>query len=151
MTSPPSSSGAQELADLIEQTAEAADVWMRGDIDRYLELTHHAPGFTLLRPDGGAAGQFADRGSDLAGWRSPFADGEAVLEVTAAHAWGETAVLVMIERQHGRLGDLPDQDLSLRVTHVYRRSAAGWDLVHRHADPLTRVLSPDQLTTLLGG
>ena len=54
----------------------------------------------------------------------------------------------MIERQHGRIADLPDQDLSLRVTEVYRRTAAGWELVHRHADPLTRPRSMEQLMAL---
>jgi hypothetical protein len=29
----------------------------------------------------------------------------------------------MIERQHSQVGGLPDQDCSLRVTHVYRRSS----------------------------
>jgi hypothetical protein len=47
---------------------------------------------------------------------------------------------MMTERQHGRIGDQPDQDLSLRVTHVYRRAGADWLLVHRHADPLVSML-----------
>jgi hypothetical protein len=38
-------------------------------------------------------------------------------------ASGNLAVLVMIERQHGRIGGLPDQDLSLRVTLVLLRQA----------------------------
>jgi hypothetical protein len=44
----------------------------------------------------------------------------------------------VIERQHGEVGGLPDQDWSLRVTLVYRRQGAEWWLVHRHADPLVR-------------
>ena len=44
----------------------------------------------------------------------------------------------MIEREHGEVGGLPDQDWSLRVTLVYRRQGAEWWLVHRHADPLVR-------------
>jgi ketosteroid isomerase-like protein len=45
-------------------------------------------------------------------------------------------VLVLVERQHGQVGGLPDQDWSLRVTMVFRRSNHKWFLVHRHADPL---------------
>jgi ketosteroid isomerase-like protein len=71
--------------------------------------------------------------------------------MTSVPSPGDAHQLADLERQHGRLGDLPDQDLSLGVTHVYRRSAEGWELVHRHADPLTRMLSLDQLTTLAGG
>jgi ketosteroid isomerase-like protein len=133
------------VTELIGQVAEAADAWMRGDIDRYLDLTHHAPGFTLTAPNGGPAVQFADRRSEFEGWQSPFADGEAKLEITTVHHWDDTAVLVMIERQHGRMADLPDQDLSMRVTQVYRRSSNGWEPVHRHADPLTRPLSMAQM------
>jgi hypothetical protein len=44
--------------------------------------------------------------------------------------------------------DQPDQDLSMRVTHVYRRSGNDWLLVHRHADPLVSALTPDQLSQL---
>jgi ketosteroid isomerase-like protein len=148
MTPLPQDGDARDVAELIDQTAEAANAWMRGDVDRYLDLTHHAPGFTLTAPNGGPPVQFADRRSEFQGWQSPFADGDAALEITAAHAWSDTAVLVMIERQHGRIGDLPDQDLSTRVTQVYRRTATGWELVHRHADPLTHTLSIEQLRSL---
>ena len=134
---------------LINDTAEAAAAWMRGDLDRYLDLTAHATGFTLLAPNGGPARQFADRHSELREWKSNFADGEAELEVAAAHAWGDTVVLVMVERQHGRIGDLPDRDYSMRATHVYRRMGTGWELVHRHADPLVRPASFDRLATLV--
>jgi hypothetical protein len=54
------------------------------------------------------------------------------------HARGDTAILIMIERQHARIADLPDlpdRDLSMRVTSVHRRTASGWELVHREADP----------------
>ena len=55
----------------------------------------------------------------------------------------------MTERQHGRIGDQPDQDLSVRVTHVYWRVDGDWLLVHRHADPLVSTMSPDELHALL--
>ena len=64
------------------------------------------------------------------------------------HAWDDTVVLVMIERQHGRIGDQPDQDLLVRVTHVYRRAGGEWLLVHGRADPLVSTLSPDELSEL---
>ena len=148
MTSLPAAAHDRRVAELIDQTAEAADAWMRGDMDRYLDLIHHAPGFTLTAPNGGSPVQFADRRSEFQGWQSPFADGAATLEITAVHAWGDTAILVMVERQHGRIADLPDRDLSMRVTSVHRRTATGWELVHRHADPLVRTLSMETLSFL---
>ncbi|MGO8190084.1 hypothetical protein AB9F38_35860, partial [Rhizobium leguminosarum] len=44
-------------------------------------------------------------------------------------------VLVMIERQHGEVGGLPDQNWSLRVTQVYRRYGSDWRLAHRVMSP----------------
>jgi ketosteroid isomerase-like protein len=138
----------QSLNEFVAGAEEAADAWVRGDMQRYLDLVHHARGFTLLAPYGGPASRHEDRGGELRGWESTFADGEATLEHVMTHAWGDTVVLVMTERQHGRIDDQPDQDLSLRVTHVYRRDGADWLLVHRHADPLVPTLAPDELTAL---
>jgi hypothetical protein len=42
------------LAELVGRTEEAASAWMRGDLNRYLALTHHGRGFTLM--DGLARG-----------------------------------------------------------------------------------------------
>lgn len=140
-----------ELAHLMRTAEEAADVWMRGDMDRYLELVHHARGFTLLNPLGGPPARYDDRTESIraaAGW---FADGAAELESVETHAWGDTVVVAMVERQHGRVGGLPDQDRSLRVTHVYRRVEGDWQLVHRHADPLVRPMSLEQMGEIAQG
>jgi ketosteroid isomerase-like protein len=71
-----------------------------------------------------------------------------MLELADAHVWGDTVVLVMIERQHGEVGGLPDQDWPLRVTQVYRRDGSDWQLVHRHADPLVRPVDVEEAAAL---
>src|SRR3954471_3829256 len=101
----------EDLNEFVGRTEEAAAAWVRGDLDRYLDLVHHARGFTLLAPTGGPASRHGDRTGELRGWESSFAGGEATLEHVMTHAWGDTVVLVMTERQHGRIGDQPDQDL----------------------------------------
>ncbi len=68
-----------------------------------------------------------------------------------ASASGDMAVLATIERQHGEVGGLPDQDWSLRVTEVYRREASGWRLAHRHADPLVNNIGLEQAARLARG
>ena len=138
-----------ELTEFVRRAEEAANAYLRGDVDRYLDLLHHANGFTLLRPNGGPASRHEERAAELRSWPNPLRDGEAQLEHVETHAWGDTLVLVMIERQHARMGDLPDQNMSLRVTHVYRRDGSDWMLVHRHADPLVQTMELPELNALM--
>ena len=139
----------ENLDEFVARAEEAADAWVRGDMDRYLDLVHHARGFTLMAPDRRTGQSARGPGQRVSRWESPFADGAATLEHVETHAWGDTVVLSMIERQHGRVGDQPDQDLSVRVTHVYRRDGSDWQLVHRHADPLVTTLELEELAALL--
>ena len=139
----------EDLTEFVLRAEEAATAYVQGDVNRYLSLVHHEDGFTLLRPDGGPASRHPKRAAELESWRSPFRDGEARLEHIETHAWGDTLVLVMIERQHAQVGDLPDQNLSLRVTHVYRREGSDWRLVHRHADPLVQHMELHELNALM--
>ena len=141
----------EAMAELVGSTEEAAGAWMRGDMDRYLALTQHARGFTVMDPSGGPVRRFEDRAESFRGWQSPVANGDARLEHVETHAWGDTAILVMIERQHGEVGGSPDQDVSMRVTHVYRREGSDWLLVHRHADPLTHKINNEQIGALARG
>jgi ketosteroid isomerase-like protein len=140
-----------ELAELVRQTEEATTAFMRGDMDRYLELTPHAPGFTLMNPFGGPPARYEDRSESLRAAADYFKAGEAKLEVAEAHVWDDTVVLVMIERQHGEVGGLPDQDWPLRVTQIYRRDGSDWLLVHRHADPLAHAVGLEQAAVLARG
>jgi len=141
----------EELADLIRRTEEATLAFMRGDMSRYLELTPHARGFTLMNPFGGVPTRYDNRAESLAKAASYFKAGEAKLELVEAHASGDIVVLVMIERQHGEVGGLPDQDWSLRVTQVYQREGSEWQLVHRHADPLVHHIGLEQAAAIARG
>jgi len=141
----------EELAELVRRTEDATSAYMRGDMDCYLTLTRHARGYTLMDPLGGAPARYEDRAESVKASASYFKAGEAKLELVQAHAWGDTVVLVMIERQHGQVGGLPDQDWSLRVTQVSRRDGSGWQVVHRHADPLVHGIDLEQAAALARG
>src|SRR5437762_1801778 len=75
----------------------------------------------------------------------------AQLGPVTAGADDSAAQVVMIERQTAEVGGLPNQDWSLRVTEVYRRDAEGWELAHRHADPLVHRITIDQASVLAKG
>ena len=142
----------EDLADLVRRTAEAASALIRGDVRRYLALVRHADDFTLMDPFGGEPSRGFDASAEhLASLERFFQGGEAVLELVRSEASGDLAVLVAIERQHGEVGGLPDQDLSLRVTLVFRRDETGWRLAHRHADPLVHGLRLEQVAALARG
>jgi ketosteroid isomerase-like protein len=138
----------EELAELVRRTEEATSAFMRGDMERYLALTTHARGFTLMNPLGGPPQRYEDRSESLREAAAYFKNGEAKLELADAHVWGDTVVLLMIERQHGEVGGLPDQDWPLRVTQIYRRDGADWQVVHRHADPLVRTIELEEAGAL---
>jgi ketosteroid isomerase-like protein len=142
----------EELAELIRRTAEAASAFMRGDMRRYLSLITHADDYTLMAPFGGAPTRGFDLSNErLAEMERYFRSGESELELVQSYASGDMVVLVMIERQHGEVGGLPDQDWSLRVTLVYRREGSEWRLAHRHADPLVHGVSLEQAAAIARG
>jgi ketosteroid isomerase-like protein len=142
----------EELAELIQRTTEAAKAYIRGDMRTYFTLIRHGDDNTLMSPFGGEP----TRGLEISPERLEaleryFQNGEAELEVVQTYTSGDLVVLVVIERQHGEVGGLPDQDWSLRVTWVFRRDGSEWRQVHRHADPLVHGISLEQLSALARG
>ena len=149
---PMSASSEQEIADLVRKTEARASAFMRGDMDHWSSMTRIADDFTLMQPFGGEASRGFEMSPErLARLASYFKNGDAKVELVQSYASGDLVVLAVIERQHGEVGGLPDQDWSLRVTLVYRRQGAEWWLVHRHADPLVRHVGLETAATLARG
>jgi ketosteroid isomerase-like protein len=142
----------EELDGLVRRTAEAAKALIRGHVRDYIALAPHADDYTLMAPFGGEPTRGFDPSSEeLEALERFFQGGEAELELVESYASGDLAVLVVIERQHGRVGGLPEQDWSLRVTWVFRREGSEWRQVHRHADPLVHSIRLEQVAALLRG
>jgi ketosteroid isomerase-like protein len=142
----------EDVTALIEQTGRAAKALMRGDMRTYFSLIRQGEDYVLMSPFGGTP----QRGPDLSPERLEamaryFQNGSAELEVVHTYASGDMVVLVAIERQHGEVGGLPDQDWSLRVTLVFQRDEAGWRQVHRHADAMVHEIDLAQLSALAQG
>jgi ketosteroid isomerase-like protein len=143
----------QELDALVRRVTEAARALISGDIDGYLARITHAADYTLMPPNGGEPVRgFDDSDEALAALAQFFRGGEATVEVVETYSSGDLAVLVVIERQHGTVGELPEQDWSLRVTWVFRRTPdADWEVVHRHADALVHPIDQQRLGALARG
>ena len=148
----------EDITNLIQQTAAANTALMRGDIDRYLALTQHAEDYTLMSPFGGEPTHGFDLSRRVEMGRF-FSSGTFDQEVVATYSTKDFAVLVTIrqsrryanERVCAEVGGLPKQDWSLRVTQVFRREGIGWQLVHRHADPLANGIGLQQAAALALG
>ena len=142
----------KDIANLARRTAEANVALVRGDIDGYLTLIKHAKDYTLMAPFGGAPTRGFDTSSEhRAAMARFFKSGTLDQEVVASYASGDLIVLVTIEQVSAEVGGLPEQDWSLRVTQVFRREEAEWQLVHRHADPLVNGISLDRAAELARG
>jgi ketosteroid isomerase-like protein len=142
-----------DLGKLVERVRDAAGALMRGDVRRYFALVNEAPDYTLMPPTGGPTRHGPGSSSASVEELEEFfaGGGEADLELEQSYAAGDLVVLVGVERQHGTVGGLPDQDWSLRVTLVLRREGSDWRLVHRHADALVQPISMEQLSLLARG
>ena len=80
--------------------------------------------------------------------RSFFKNGSLKQELVQAYEAEDMVVLTTIEHAHGEVGGLPAQEWALRVTQVYRREGQEWQLVHRHADPLSHRVSLEHAAAL---
>lgn len=140
------------IAALVRLAAEKNAAFMRGDMDQWARLTPIASDFTLMQPFGGSASHgFEKNPTRLAELSRYFRNGRAQLELARTYGSNDMVVLVMIERQQGEVGGLPEQDWSLRVTEIYRKQGSEWQLAHRHADPLVRRISLEQAAALARG
>ena len=142
-----------EVARLVARADRANAAFLRGDMDIWHSLTGPiAVDFTLMQPFGGPASRGFDGSPErLAAMARYFTGGKAEMEIVETYASADLVVLAFVERQRGRVGGLPEQDWSLRVTQVYRRRGSVWELVHRHADPLVRNVGLEKTAALARG
>lgn len=142
----------EDVANLVRLSSEANSALVRGDIDKYLALIKHANDYTLMAPFGGSTQKgFDDSKEHRAAMAKFFKAGNFDQETVATYESADLVVLVTVERLHGEIGGLPEQDWTLRVTQVFRRKGTDWELVHRHADPLLKNLGLEQAAALTRG
>jgi len=59
---------------------------------------------------------------------------KATVEHTVVASSGDLAYTVGFERGPVRVDREREDEMVIRVTHIYRRTDRGWKLIHRHAD-----------------
>lgn len=142
----------RNVANIIKLSADSNSALMRGDIKAYLEIVTHSEDFLLMSPFGGEPTHGFDRTPErLETLGRFFKDGTLEQELVQAYGTADMVVLAIIEHNHVAIGRIPIQSWPLRVTLVYRREADGWQLVHRHADPLVKGVSHETAAALARG
>ena len=140
------------VSDLVDLVDEATDAYIKGETRRYFSLFGHSAECSLMPPYGGETRHNLRHDDEaMAATSAFFTSGAGHFDLQHQIASGDLVVLAGIERQHGEVGGLPDQDWSLRVTLVFRRSGDGWELLHRHADPLVRPIPFEHCAQLARG
>jgi len=113
----------------------------RGDATAFAGLWLPAEEVTIFGAFGGYERGWEQVRPRLAWAASQFRDGTWTCEQLSAHFGADVGYTVGIEHARATIGGSPGRQ-DLRVTHVFRRSSGGWQLVHRHADPLTGKVAP---------
>ncbi len=140
------------LAQLTRMAQESAEAYLAGDLDTYARVLPHADDFTLMPPFGGPIRRgFVQDDETREATRSTFRGGRVKVEVEASYITDDLAVLAVVERQRGLVGELSEQDWSLRVTLAFRSDGGQWRLVHRHADALVHTVGWTTLSQLARG
>jgi ketosteroid isomerase-like protein len=119
----------------LRQVGEAVMTIRSGDPGPYIDCWADDPDVTLFGAWGpiehgreAVVGTFGWVGSRFTGHTG------GSVENTVVHASGDLAYTVGFERGPASVDGRPEQEMVIRVTHVYRRFDGQWRLVHRHAD-----------------
>jgi ketosteroid isomerase-like protein len=106
-----------------------------GDLEPRLALWSHADPVTLFGAWGPCNSGWDDVSRTFRWVASRFSDcAEYSFELVAAGVSGDIAYTVGYEHSALSTDGDPVKPSTLRVTHIYRREAGEWKIVHRHGD-----------------
>ena len=113
----------------------------RSDTHPFLELWSHTPDASIMAAVGGYHVGY-DKVSELLLWVSTQLSFDTYEpEFLTAYADGNLATSVLLEHF---TKDSGATQMTLRTTHVFRKEAGEWKLLHRHAEALTPVAGMDE-------
>jgi ketosteroid isomerase-like protein len=137
----------RELSLAMQRVNEGLTAMRSGDPQPYIYCWADSPDATLF----GAWGPVehgAKEVTETFRWvASRFTGGRADVEHTVVAQSGDLAYTVGFERGPASVAGGPSKEMTIRVTHIYRRDGVDWRLVHRHADfPPPDQRKPSQMT-----
>jgi ketosteroid isomerase-like protein len=121
---------------ILARQAEAERAIVLGDPAPRMELWSRRDPITLFGAATGECKSGWEALSPIFRWvASTFSDvSDFRFDVEVADVSGDLAYTVGYERFNGSINGRPVAPITVRVTHVYRREAGEWKIVHRHGD-----------------
>ncbi len=137
--------GDASLRAFLPQFEEGTQRFMNGDAGLWKENASHGADVTVVGGWGAYEKGWAEAGPryDWAAARFKPSGAKLRVEYIASGVSGDLAYTVAIERSEVQVVDQSGvMPIALRVTHVFRKEAGTWKLLHRHADPLMAKTAP---------
>jgi hypothetical protein len=125
----------------LDELDRAMGSFVQGDASAAAGLWMPADDVTIFGAFGGYERGWDSVRPRLAWAASQFRDGTWTCEQLSAHFGADVGYTVGIEHARAFIGGIPGRQ-DLRVTHLFRRVGGTWQMVHRHADPLTSKAAP---------
>jgi ketosteroid isomerase-like protein len=126
-----------EFAAAIEREHSASEQVLRGDNSELKELCTHTDDISLAGRGGGYERGWAEVSARFDWVAAQYVEGHLEHRLLAAGHSGDLGY--SFELVSGRMrfvGAEASVPVALRETHIWRREADGWKLLHRHADQL---------------
>lgn len=135
----------------LEEAHRALTAILNGDPSVYLGLFAQREEISLGNPFGPFGCGREAVAKNLVNASTKYQGGEVLgVERLAAYASGDIACFVEVEHLRARpVGSEAFGEARARVTTVYERHDGGWNLVHRHADPITTPRGVESLAAAL--
>ncbi|RYD94020.1 MAG: nuclear transport factor 2 family protein [Sphingomonadales bacterium] len=123
----------------IAESHEALRKILNGDPSGYAALFADRDDITLGNPFGPFGKGRREVLQRLNNAATKYRDGTVVaVDRVAVYGNGDFVCLVEIEHDRAKLANSPDySEFAARVTSLYERIGDRWQLIHRHADPIT--------------
>jgi ketosteroid isomerase-like protein len=131
----------------LDEYHRAAREMTNGNPGVYKQLYSRRDDVTLANPFGPPVRGWSEVSLTLDRAAEHYRDGE-VVEFTnlSTVISADMAYTVEIERLRARVGGAEEMAVvAVRVTTIFRRENGGWQVIHRHADPITTPRPPESV------
>jgi ketosteroid isomerase-like protein len=131
----------------LEEYHRAGHEITRGNPEVYKSLYSRSDDVTLANPFGPPARGWREVAATLDRAAANYRDGEVVgFENVSTVVTADLAYTVEIESYRARVGGGDERAaVAVRVTTIFRREDGLWNVVHRHADPITAPRPPQSV------